>query len=113
MMCVSSRWRLAWWRRNCWGTPQRMTSSRCASVAHAACAVRGALCTVCGAPCVARVIVAAACCILTAPQSYREWKKTIEPLRSEDVARVILFAFQQPRHVTLREIVIGPTRQEP
>ena len=45
---------------------------------------------------------------------YKDWKAGElkgEPLRPEDVARVVLFAAQQPRHVCLREIVIGPTFQ--
>lgn len=45
---------------------------------------------------------------------YRQWKADglkSKPLLSEDVARVCLFAFQQPAHVCLREIVIGPTFQ--
>jgi len=45
---------------------------------------------------------------------YQKWKESSgKMLESIDVARVILFAFQQPKHVTLREIVIGPTAQEP
>jgi NADP-dependent 3-hydroxy acid dehydrogenase YdfG len=46
--------------------------------------------------------------------SYEAWKKTMGGgLAPEDVARVVLFAYQQPQHVCLREILIAPTSQEP
>ncbi|CAF0929484.1 unnamed protein product [Didymodactylos carnosus] len=45
--------------------------------------------------------------------NYKEWKKTVgKVLESEDVARSILFAYQQPPHVCIREIVLCPTRQD-
>jgi len=45
---------------------------------------------------------------------YRSWKTTMgKALEAVDIANVVLFAFQQPQHVCLREIVIGPTQQEP
>ena len=45
--------------------------------------------------------------------NYKQWKKQMgEPLESEDVARSILFAYQQPQRVCIREIVLCPTRQD-
>jgi NADP-dependent 3-hydroxy acid dehydrogenase YdfG len=45
---------------------------------------------------------------------YSEWKKKMgQALNPSDVARSILFAYQQPSHVCIREIVLGPTTQEP
>lgn len=38
-------------------------------------------------------------------------RKPYESLQSEDVARTILFAFEQPQNVCIRELVICPTRQ--
>ncbi len=38
-------------------------------------------------------------------------RKPYENLQSEDVARTILFAYEQPQNVCMREIVICPTRQ--
>ena len=49
-------------------------------------------------------------------EGYKAWKEDglkSAPLLPEDVARVSLFAFQQPPHVCIREIVIGPTFQKP
>lgn len=44
---------------------------------------------------------------------YGEWKKVMgQPLESEDVARSILFAYQQPQRICIREIVLCPTRQD-
>jgi len=44
---------------------------------------------------------------------YQQWKKQMsEPLLSEDIANSILFAYQQPQRVCIREIVICPTKQE-
>ena len=44
---------------------------------------------------------------------YEAWKKEMgAPLVPKDVAGVILFAYQQPQHVCLREIVVGPTFQD-
>ena len=48
-------------------------------------------------------------------EGYKAWKEDglkSAPLLPEDVARVSLFAFQQPPHVCIREIVIGPTFQK-
>ena len=46
-------------------------------------------------------------------ENYNEWKKEMgQPLESEDVARSILFAYQQPQRVSIREIVLCPTRQD-
>jgi NADP-dependent 3-hydroxy acid dehydrogenase YdfG len=45
--------------------------------------------------------------------NYNEWKKQMgQPLQSEDVATSILFAYQQPQRVCIREIVLCPTRQD-
>ncbi len=38
-------------------------------------------------------------------------RKAYENLQPEDVARTILFAYEQPQNVCIREIVICPTRQ--
>lgn len=38
-------------------------------------------------------------------------RKPYENLKPEDVAKTILFAFEQPQNVCMREIVICPTRQ--
>jgi NADP-dependent 3-hydroxy acid dehydrogenase YdfG len=35
-----------------------------------------------------------------------------EPLHAEDVARAVLFALAQPRHVDVNEILLRPTAQE-
>ncbi|CAF1065240.1 unnamed protein product [Rotaria sordida] len=44
---------------------------------------------------------------------YQEWKTTMgQPLQSEDVANSILFAYQQPQRVCIREIVLCATRQD-
>lgn len=46
----------------------------------------------------------------TNPQHQVEWWDGLNGiLQAEDVARVILFAYQQPQEVCLREIVITPT----
>ena len=45
---------------------------------------------------------------------YNEWKKQMGKILSpEDVANAILFAFQQPQSVCVREIVLAATKQEP
>ena len=44
---------------------------------------------------------------------YEKSKKEMgQPLKSEDIARSILFAYQQPQSVCIREIVICPTGQD-
>lgn len=46
-------------------------------------------------------------------EDYESWKKTIDGgLKAEDVARAVLFAYQQPQYMTIREIVLAPTKQE-
>lgn len=46
-------------------------------------------------------------------ENYNKWKKEMgQPLESEDVARSILFAYQQPQRISIREIVLCPTRQD-
>lgn len=42
---------------------------------------------------------------------YEDWKKTFKALEAVDVANCISFAVNQPPHVCIREIVIGPTGQ--
>lgn len=37
--------------------------------------------------------------------------KNMEPLLAEDIAEIILFAVQRPKHVTLNDIVVMPTAQ--
>ena len=45
---------------------------------------------------------------------YTDWKKNMgKALEAEDIARAISFVINQPKHVCVREIVIGPTAQEP
>lgn len=38
--------------------------------------------------------------------------EAIEPLTAEDVARAVVFAYQQPEHVAVSEIVMRPQRQQ-
>ena len=43
---------------------------------------------------------------------YVEWKKEMGGvLAADDVARTMLFAYQQPQSVNLREIVLATTKQ--
>ncbi|HJO91880.1 MAG TPA: SDR family oxidoreductase [Victivallales bacterium] len=45
---------------------------------------------------------------------YDVWKDEIGgALKSIDVANTVLFAYEQPQNVCIREIVIAPTRQQP
>jgi NADP-dependent 3-hydroxy acid dehydrogenase YdfG len=47
-------------------------------------------------------------------EGYNEWKKDIGGvLEADDVARTMLFAYQQPQSVNLREIVLATTKQVP
>ena len=47
----------------------------------------------------------------TSKQIQEDWWKAFEkPLRPEDVAKVIKFAYEQPQEVSVREIVVTPTR---
>lgn len=44
---------------------------------------------------------------------YKEWKaKMGQPMASEDIARCIMFAYEQPQRVYIREILVCPTRQD-
>jgi len=44
---------------------------------------------------------------------YKSWKTQMgQPLTSEDTARTIMFAYQQPQRMCIREIVLCPTRQD-
>lgn len=44
---------------------------------------------------------------------YNQWKTEMgQPLESEDVANSIMFAYEQPQRVCIREIVLCPTRQD-
>ena len=46
--------------------------------------------------------------------SYESWKKEMGgALAPEDVARAVLYAYQQPQDVCIREIVLAATRQGP
>ena len=50
----------------------------------------------------------------TIKENYNNWKKDIGgALTPEDIARSILFAYEQPQNVCIREIVIAATKQEP
>lgn len=45
---------------------------------------------------------------------YQSWKDSMGGvLASDDVARAVEFAYQQPQSVCIREIVLAPTRQQP
>ncbi len=45
---------------------------------------------------------------------YSSWKNSIGgALAPQDIADTILFAYERPQNVCIREIVIAPTRQEP
>lgn len=45
---------------------------------------------------------------------YKSWKDSMGGvLASDDVARAVEFAYQQPQSVCVREIVLAPTRQQP
>jgi NADP-dependent 3-hydroxy acid dehydrogenase YdfG len=43
---------------------------------------------------------------------YKSWKTQMgQPLTSEDTARCVMFAYEQPQRMCIREIVLCPTRQ--
>lgn len=43
---------------------------------------------------------------------YNKWKQSIDGgLDPQVVADTVLFAFEQPQHVNIREIVLAPTKQ--
>jgi NADP-dependent 3-hydroxy acid dehydrogenase YdfG len=45
---------------------------------------------------------------------YQEWKKVVgKVLQPQDIAKAIMFAYQQPQYVCIREIVLAATRQAP
>ncbi|MGL5335342.1 MAG: SDR family oxidoreductase [Enterovibrio sp.] len=45
---------------------------------------------------------------------YNEWKVDMGGvLAADDIARAVLFAYQQPQNVCIREIAIAPTKQQP
>ena len=47
-------------------------------------------------------------------EGYESWKESIGgAMRPEDVAEAIVFAFQQPQRVNIREIVLAATQQQP
>lgn len=49
-------------------------------------------------------------------QGYQQWKQQDmggQVLAAEDVASAIAYAYQQPQHVCIREIVLAATRQQP
>jgi len=44
---------------------------------------------------------------------YKAWKANMgQPMESEDIARCIMFAYEQPQRVCIREILVCPTRQD-
>lgn len=47
-----------------------------------------------------------------ARNSIKAWAESLRQLKSEDVARAIVFAVSQPSHVNINEILIRPTDQE-
>jgi NADP-dependent 3-hydroxy acid dehydrogenase YdfG len=50
----------------------------------------------------------------TIKDNYQDWKKSIGGvLSAEDIARAILYAYQQPQGVCIREIVLAATGQQP
>jgi len=43
---------------------------------------------------------------------YKSWKSQMgQPMQSEDIARCIMFAYEQPQRICIREILLCPTRQ--
>jgi NADP-dependent 3-hydroxy acid dehydrogenase YdfG len=47
-------------------------------------------------------------------QGYDSWKEDMGGvLAAEDIARAVLFAYQQPQSVCIREIALAPTKQQP
>ena len=47
-------------------------------------------------------------------EGYTDWKNSIGgALTSEDIANTIVFAYQQPQRLCIREIVLCPTLQAP
>ena len=45
---------------------------------------------------------------------YEDWKRHMgRAIKPEDIAATILYAYQQPQNVCIREIVIAATRQQP
>ncbi|CAF1502989.1 unnamed protein product [Adineta ricciae] len=44
---------------------------------------------------------------------YKVWKANMgQPMESEDISRCIMFAYEQPQRVCIREILVCPTRQD-
>ncbi|CAF1569785.1 unnamed protein product [Rotaria magnacalcarata] len=44
---------------------------------------------------------------------YKAWKSNMgQPMASEDIARCIMFAYEQPQRMCVREILVCPTRQD-
>lgn len=47
-------------------------------------------------------------------EGYDAWKVDMGGvLAADDVARAVLFAYQQPQSVCIREIALAPTKQQP
>ena len=45
---------------------------------------------------------------------YNDWKKEMgEVLSPDDIANAIVYAYNQPQNVCIREIVIAATKQQP
>lgn len=44
-------------------------------------------------------------------QQIKDWVKSMDPLKSEDIAAGIMYAITQPAHVSVNEILIRPTNQ--
>ncbi|MGU3844083.1 oxidoreductase, partial [Vibrio diabolicus] len=45
---------------------------------------------------------------------YDAWKEDMGGvLAADDIARAVLFAYQQPQGVCVREIALAPTKQQP
>ena len=50
----------------------------------------------------------------TIKEGYNQWKEQMGGImNAQDVANSIVFAYEQPQEVCIREIVLAPTRQEP
>jgi len=45
------------------------------------------------------------------PDAFKQYKNSVNMLSAEDIAKTILFALEQPEHVSLNEILIRPTNQ--
>ncbi|MBC7196642.1 MAG: SDR family NAD(P)-dependent oxidoreductase, partial [Deferribacterales bacterium] len=45
------------------------------------------------------------------PEAFQQYKKSVDMLRPEDIAKLIGFALDAPQHISLNEVLIRPTNQ--